>query len=166
MHGFHSLRKNPTLPRHCRKNPHPRQRRPGSPHSKKLALSPPDPPYTSALDSFRKYFHLSHFGHNFKASGQTSTALKGPGFQPWRERSGAKRVPWFGHSRAPAKRAPRGIEPLAFRPNFPKFAETPKCGKSVKRFAHGTKVLSLILKDLHRSNRKEFWRESSPDLVY
>jgi hypothetical protein len=43
--------------------------------------------------------------------------------------------------------------------------QNPKCGKIVKLFPYGTKVLSLIPHHFHPYTLKEFWPVFYPDLV-
>jgi hypothetical protein len=54
----------------------------------------------------------------------------------------------------------------AFSPaDRPKGPETPKCGKIVKLFAYGTKVLSHIQNHFRHNTFKEFWPIFRLDLV-
>jgi hypothetical protein len=42
----------------------------------------------------------------------------------------------------------------------------PKCGKFVKLFAFGTKVLSMIPRDFHHNTLKDIWRVYSLNLIF
>jgi hypothetical protein len=48
----------------------------------------------------------------------------------------------------------------------PSEPQTPKCGKTVKLFAHSTEVLSLIPLHLHPYTLKEFWRFFYLNLIF
>ena len=50
-------------------------------------------------------------------------------------------------------------------PNRRSEAQTPKCGKPVKLFSYGTKVLSLIPHHFHPYTLKDIWRVFRLDLV-
>jgi hypothetical protein len=53
------------------------------------------------------------------------------------------------------------LDKLSANPN----PKTVECGKLVKLFAHGTKVLSLIPYRFHHNKLKEFWPIFQLDLV-
>ena len=46
------------------------------------------------------------------------------------------------------------------------FRESPKCGKTVKLFSHGTKVLSLIPKGFHLYTLEDIWRVYSLHVIF
>jgi hypothetical protein len=68
--------------------------------------------------------------------------------------------------RAGQQTGPRKVLSWERTPRFTEFGKIPNCGKLVKLFSYGTKVLSHISRHFHPYTLKDFWRFLVLDLVY